>query len=85
MDKNQLTEKAFALVAATLKKDRSEINPESKLAELSEDSIQLFELVLAFEREFGLAAEYEDLITIVTVQDIVEYLAKKLVPTPPQA
>ena len=78
MDKNLITEKTFALLSSLLKIDRKSIQPDSKLADLSEDSIQLFELVLTFEKEFGLEAKYEDLIQILTVQDIIEYLERSL-------
>ena len=41
------------------------------------DSLDLFELVMAFEEEYGVEIPSEDLEKITTVGDIVEYMKSK--------
>ena len=46
--------------------------------EITEDSsLDLFELVMAFEEEYGVEIPSEDLEKITTVGDIVEYMKSK--------
>lgn len=65
------------VIADTLGTPREDITLQSKIEELTSDSIQLFELILAFEREFKAEADYTDLMAIETVADIVAYLEKR--------
>jgi len=78
MPEESLTDRTHRLIVKTLALDTSTLNGDAELSELSRDSIQLFELVLAFEREFNLQASYDDLIRIITVDDIINYLEKRL-------
>lgn len=41
-------------------------------------SVQIFDLILAFEDEFGIEVPDEDAVMITTIGDAVEYLKKKL-------
>ena len=41
------------------------------------DSLDLFELVMAFEEEYGIEIPTEDLENIKTVGDIIEYMKNK--------
>lgn len=52
---------------------------EAKITDLSEDSIQLFELLLAFEKHYGLEADYEIVMQLETVSDIVTYVNRALI------
>lgn len=45
--------------------------------DLGVDSLDLFELVMAFEEEYGIEIPTEDLENIKTVGDIVEYMKSK--------
>ena len=45
--------------------------------DLGIDSLDLFELVMALEEEFGVEIPSEDLESVVTVQDIMDYLKAK--------
>jgi acyl carrier protein len=74
MSKEELVEKIYSVIGTAVGLPRDKIQLHTKISDLSEDSIQLFELVLAFEREFGLETKYDDLIKIQTVGDIVSYL-----------
>ena len=45
--------------------------------DLGADSLDLFELVMALEEEFGVEIPSEDLESIATVNDVMEYLKNK--------
>ena len=45
--------------------------------DLGADSLDLFEMVMALEEEFGIEIPSEDLENIVTVNDIMGYLKEK--------
>lgn len=75
--KTELQNKVIQVIMASLKITPDAFTMETALEDLADDSIQLFELVLAFEKEFGMKAKYEELISIETVGDIVSYLEKQ--------
>ena len=63
------------IIVDTLQVDESEVKKSTVLRDdLGADSLDLFELAMALEDEYGLEIETEDLETIVTVEDIVAYL-----------
>ena len=78
MSKDMIEKQTKDLLMETLKVAPEYITPNTLLADLTADSIQLFEVVLAFEKSFNLRANYEDLIQIETVGDIIAYLSKQL-------
>lgn len=54
------------------------ITPEASFKEdLGVDSLDLFELVMALEEEYGVEIPSEDLENILTVQDVIDYLKNK--------
>ena len=68
-------EKVRELVAAQLGIDEAVIKPESNFKEdLKADSLDLFELVMAFEEEFGVEILSEDLEKITTIKDAAAYM-----------
>lgn len=73
---DSLEGRVFDLISKNLGIDKERISQDARIEDLSRDSIQLFELILAFEKEFGKKANYDDLIKIITVGDIIEYLKK---------
>jgi acyl carrier protein len=76
-EKNML-EKMIPIIAEQLNVNESEIKAESNFKDdLGADSLDLFELVMALEEEFGVEIPSEDLTSIVTVNDVVEYLKGK--------
>lgn len=57
--------------------DPSEVNPSTDLREdLGADSLDLFEMVMAFEAEYDVEIPAEKLESIVTVQDVIDTLAE---------
>ncbi len=73
-----MLEKLQAMIAEQLNVEEETITAESKFKDdLGADSLDLFELVMSFEEEFGVEIPSEDLEQIVTVNDVMEYLKKK--------
>ena len=73
-----MLEKMKPMIAEQLNVDESEIKAESNFKEdLGADSLDLFELVMALEEEFGVEIPSEDLEKIATVDDVMDYLKSK--------
>lgn len=71
-------EKMLPIITEQLNVEAAEVKPESNFKEdLGADSLDLFELVMALEEEFGVEIPSEDLESIVTVNDVIEYLKNK--------
>ncbi len=71
-------EKVKEVIVEKLNADGMEITEETSFKEdLDADSLDLFEMVMALEEEFGIEIPSEDLEKLVTVGDVLEYLADK--------
>ena len=63
------------IIVDTLQVDESEVKKSTVLRDdLGADSLDLFELAMALEDEYGLEIETEALENIVTVEDILAYI-----------
>lgn len=70
-------EKIRTLLADQLCIDESEINVDSDLVgELGADSLDLVQLLIAMEKEFGTTFGDEELKNVKTVQDIINFVEK---------
>ena len=70
--------KVIEILAEKLDKDPSEITAESSIKEdLGADSLDMVEIVMEIEEEFDVEVEDSDTASIITVQDIVDYVTKK--------
>ena len=70
-----MLEKMKSMIAEQLDIDEDSITLESKFSEdLDADSLDLFELVMSLEEEYGVEIPSEDLEKMTTVGDIVNYL-----------
>lgn len=73
-----MLEKIIAAIAEQLDLDETEITAESRFKEdLGADSLDLFELVMNLEEEYGIEIPSEELEKIVTVNDVVEYMRSR--------
>ena len=73
-----MLEKMKTIIAEQLSVDADSIQADSNFKEdLGADSLDLFELVIALEEEFGVEIPSEDLESIATVNDVMEYLKNK--------
>ena len=70
-----MTEKIIALTAEHLGIDADSISETSSFKEdLGVDSLDLFELVMELEEEFGIEIPAEDLENLATVADVAKYI-----------
>ena len=73
-----MLEKVKSLIEEKLNADGVEITDETSFKEdLNADSLDLFELVMALEDEFGIEIPSEDLEQITTVGAVIEYMKNK--------
>lgn len=71
-------EKLVEILKEQLNLDGKDIKPESSFKEdLEVDSLDLFELVMAIEDEFGVEIPSEDLEKLTTIQSVMDYLKEK--------
>ena len=70
--------KVKAMVASQLGKSEDEITLESSFIEdLGADSLDLVELIMSMEDEFGLEISDDDAETIITVQDAIIFITER--------
>ena len=70
-----MLEKIKEIVAESLNADAAELTEETSFKDdLGADSLDLFELVMALEEEFGIEIPTEDLEQIATVGDVIKYI-----------
>ncbi|MCI5944983.1 MAG: acyl carrier protein [Eubacterium sp.] len=73
-----MLEKMKEIIAEQLGVDEDEILPETSFKEdLGADSLDLFELTMALEEEYDVEIPAEELESIETVNDVIEYLLSK--------
>ena len=73
-----MLEKMKEIIAEQLGVDEDEILPETSFKEdLGADSLDLFELTTALEEEYDVEIPAEELESIETVNDVIEYLLSK--------
>ncbi|MBI5959197.1 MAG: acyl carrier protein [Chloroflexi bacterium] len=72
-------ERVTDIIVELLGQDRAKIVPEASFREdLEADSLDLVELIMAFEDEFGGEISDEEAQTIKTVGDAVKYIEEKM-------
>ena len=72
-------DKIIEIIAMQFNVDQDEITKETSFKDtLNADSLDLVELIMALEDEFGLEVEDEEVDEIKTVGDAVEYITNKL-------
>ena len=73
-----MIEKIKAIIEEQLNVDDVEITEATSFKDdLGADSLDIFEMVMAFEEEFGTEIPNDDLKDITTVGGVIEYLKKK--------
>ena len=73
-----MSEKMKSIIAEQLNIDASEITLESSFKDdLNAESLDLFEIVMALEDNYGVEIPSEDLEKLLTVGDVVNYLKDK--------
>lgn len=73
-----MLDKIKNIIAEQLYIDASEINEESKFVDdLGADSLDIVQMLIAMEKEFGVSFEDEEIAEIKTVRDAVSLIEKK--------
>ena len=73
-----MLDKLKELIADQLNADEDSITPDTRFKEdLEADSLDLFELIMSLEEEFGVEIPSEELEGLLTVQNVMDYLANK--------
>lgn len=73
-----MLEKIKKIISEQLSVEESQITESAAFKEdLGADSLDLFELVMALEEEFEIEIPTDDLNTIITVEDVINYLKDK--------
>ena len=66
------------IIAEKLGLSEEEVQPEKSLKDdLKADSLDLFDLVTELEEKYEIEIPTEDLDTLVTVQDVIDYIEKR--------
>ncbi len=74
-----LEQRIKEIIADQLGVEVEKLNPEAKFVEdLGADSLDVVELVMAFEEEFGIEIPDEDAEKIRTVGDVMNYLKERV-------
>lgn len=74
----KMLERMKPIIVEQLNVEEAAVTAEANFKEdLGADSLDLFELVMALEEEFGVEIPSEDLESIATVADVIEYLKNK--------
>ncbi|SHM09302.1 acyl carrier protein [Caldanaerovirga acetigignens] len=75
----EVLEKIKKIIADQLGIDEDEVVPEASfIDDLGADSLDIVELIMAFEEEFDLEIPDEDAEKIKTVQDAVDYIKNRI-------
>jgi acyl carrier protein len=70
-----IEEKVMNIVADKLEVDRSEVTPDAVFVDdLGADSLDLVELIMAMEEEFGCEIADEEAEKMRTVQDVINFI-----------
>ncbi len=73
-----MLEKIKEIIEEKLNLDVADVTAETRFKEdLEVDSLDLFELVMALEEEFGTEIPTEDLTELTTVGAVIDYIEKK--------
>jgi acyl carrier protein len=73
-----IEERVITIIMEQLNLTREECVPEAKfIDDLGADSLDLVELVMAMEDNFGLEISDEDLVKISTIKDVIDYITAR--------
>ena len=77
MDKSEIQERVIKVVCEVLNTDKDMVEPASNFVfDLGAESTQSVQLVAAFEEEFGIEMEGEAALSVQTVGEAADFIAK---------
>ena len=79
MDKATIETKVIDIIANKLGLPKEEVTPAANFTmDLGADSLDTVELIMDFEKEFGLKISDEDAMNIKSVGDAIDYIAARV-------
>jgi acyl carrier protein len=77
-DANEVMQKVRGIIVDQLGVEAAQVTPEASfIDDLGADSLDIVELIMAFEEEFDLDIPDEDAEKIASVQDAVDYIKER--------
>lgn len=74
-----MIEKIIELLAKQFRIDASTINEDTNIVEdLGADSLEIVDMLMALEENFGITVSDEEALTLKTVKDVAEFIERKI-------
>lgn len=74
-----MLEKIMDLLAKQLRIDVNTLSPDTNIIEdLGADSLDVVEMLMAIEENFGITVSDEEAITLKTISDVADFIERKL-------
>ena len=74
IEMNDTANKIISIIAEKLHVDAASINPQSTLQDLGADSLDMVDIIMKVEEEFGIEINDEDAEGLHNVQDVINYV-----------
>jgi acyl carrier protein len=74
IEKNETASKVTSIIAEKLNMDVQSINAQSTLQDLGADSLDMVDIIMKIEEEFGIEINDEDAERLHNVQDVIDYV-----------
>lgn len=74
IEMNETASKITSIIAEKLHVDAATINPQSTLQDLGADSLDMVDIIMKIEEEFGIEINDEDAEGLANVQDVINYV-----------
>jgi acyl carrier protein len=74
IEMSETAQKISSIIAEKLRIEVSSVKPESTLQDLGADSLDMVDIVMKVEEEFGIEINDEDAEKLHTVQDFINYV-----------
>lgn len=71
---NETASKIISIIAEKLHIDVEAVNPQSTLQDLGADSLDMVDIIMKVEEEFGIEINDEDAEKLHNVQDVIDYV-----------
>ena len=74
-----MLEKIMDLLAKQLRIDVNTLSPDTNIVEdLGADSLDIVEMLMAIEENFGITVSDEEALTLKTVRDVADFIERKI-------
>ena len=74
-----MLEKIMELLAKQLRIDVNTLSPDTNIIEdLGADSLDVVEMLMAIEENFGITVSDEEAVTLKTIADVADFIEKKI-------